>query len=84
MITVFNKEDIIRPVPEEILMRTKENMEIYHMDLYDSFKEAVKELAEKGTELWKAWYYDDFRTYIPGVYEKKYLDLNKYPLKYTI
>lgn len=84
MITVFDREYFKRPVPEEILMRTKENMEVYHMGLYDSFKEAVKELAKDGTELWKAWYYDDFRTYIPCVYEKKYLDLKKYPLKYNL
>jgi hypothetical protein len=52
------------------------------MDLYDSFQEAVKSFAKKGSELYKAWYYDDFRKFIPSVYESKYLDLSKYPLKY--
>lgn len=80
---VFEKEDFAKHVPGAVLARTKENMEVYHMDLYDSFKEAVKELAKKGTELWKAWYHDDFRKYIPCVYEEKYLDLKKYPLKYN-
>jgi len=57
-------------------------MEKYNMCLSDSFEEAVKNLAEKGTELWKAWYYSDFRKFIPSAYEPKYLDLKKYPLKY--
>lgn len=52
------------------------------MGLYDSFKEAVRELSKPGTKLWKAWYYDDFREYIPCVYNQKYLDFEKYPLKY--
>ena len=46
-------------------------------------KEAVKELSKKGTKLWKAWYYDDFREYIPCVYDSKYLNFKKYPLKYN-
>lgn len=80
---VFESEDFVKPVPKAILKRTKENMEVYHMGLYDSFKEAVRELAKKDTELWKAWYYDDFRAYIPCVYEKQYLDFKQYPLKYS-
>ena len=81
--TLFQETDFVKPVPENIMKRTKENMEVYNMDLYDSFQEAVKTLAEKGTELWKAFYYDDFRKYIPCAYDQKYLDFEKHPLKYA-
>ena len=50
---------------------------------YDSFKEAAKELAKERTELYKAWYYDDFRKFIPSAYNTEYLDFSKYPLKYV-
>lgn len=82
--TRFDEADIKRKVPKKILERVKENMEVYNMILNDAFEEAVRELAKKGTELWKAWYYDDFRKYIPCVYQKKYLDFKKYPLKYSM
>lgn len=78
----FDETDFAKRVPKKILDRTKENMEVYNMGLYDSFKEAVRELSKTGTKLWKAWYYDDFREYIPCVYNQKYLDFEKYPLKY--
>lgn len=71
-----------KPVPKAIEERTIENIEVYHLTLPDAFEEAVRELAKKGTELWKAWYYNDFRAFLPQIYEEKYLDLNKYPLKY--
>jgi hypothetical protein len=70
-------------VPIAIVERTEENYYTYNMSLLDSFKEAVKELAKKGTKLWKAWYYDDFREYLPGEYIEEYLDFKKYPLKYA-
>lgn len=74
---------IIGRVPKKIKDRTKENMEVYNMCLSDSFEEAVKELAKYGTELWKAWYYSDFRKFIPSAYNPEYLDFSKYPLKYA-
>ena len=80
--TVFDEDDFIKDIPKNILERTKENMEVYHIDLRDAFQEAVREFAQEGTELWKACYYDDFRAYVPCIYEQKYLDLEKYPLKY--
>ena len=46
-----------KTVPKAIQERTIENIEVYHLSLTDAFEEAVKELAKKGTELWKAWYY---------------------------
>lgn len=74
---------IVGRVPKKIKERTKENMEVYNMCLSDSFEEAVKVLAKKGTELWKAWYYSDFRKFIPSAYNREYLDFSKYPLKYA-
>ena len=80
----FDGEDIVRKVPKKIVNRTKENMEEYGMDLGDAFEEAVKTFAKKGTELWKAWYYDDFRKFIPCAYSKEFLDFEKYPLRYQM
>lgn len=69
-------------VPKAIKERTEENYYTYNMCLSDAFEEAVRTLAKKGTKLWKAWYYSDFREYIPSVYREEYLDFNKYPLAY--
>lgn len=69
-------------VPKKIQDRTIENMDVYHMGLADAFKEACRDLAPKGSELWKAWYYDDFRKFIPSAYLEEYLDFKKYPKKY--
>ena len=80
--TFFEKTDFVKRVPKIILKRTQENMEVYNMALYDSFQEAVKTYAKQGSRLWKAWYYDDFREYVPCIYDPKYLDFSKYPLKY--
>lgn len=78
----YSEDLIVKKVPMRIRERTKENMDKYCLTLYDAFQEAVRELAKKGTKLYKAWYYDDFREYIPSVYYEKYLDFDKYPLKY--
>ena len=72
-----------KSVPKNIAKRTEENLTKYHMNLADSFEEAVRTLAKKGTELWKAWYYDDFRAFIPSEYRPEFLDFEKYPLKYA-
>lgn len=69
-------------IPKAIKERTKENMEVYNMCFTDAFEEAVRELVKKGTTLWKAWYYSDFREYIPSAYKSEYLNFDKYPLKY--
>ena len=66
----------------KIKERTRENMEVFNMCLADSFEEAVKEFAKEGSELYKAWYYGDFRKFIPSAYNSEYLDFSKYPLKY--
>jgi hypothetical protein len=81
---MFYSDDlIIGKVNKKIRQRTKENMDDYNMGLYDSFKEAVKTLCNnRESELYKAWYSDDYRKFIPSAYETKYLDFSKYPLRY--
>lgn len=79
----YDDDLIIGRVSKKVKERTKENMEVYNMTLYDAFQEATREFVKTGTELWKAWYYDDFRKFIPSVYNSEYLDFSKYPLKYA-
>lgn len=79
----YYDELIVGKVSKRIRQRTKENMEVYNMCLSDSFEEAVKTYAKEGTELWKAWYYSDFRKFIPSVYKDESLDFTKYPLAYA-
>lgn len=50
----YDDDLIIGRVPKNVKERTKENMEVYNMTLYDAFQEATRELANTGTELWKA------------------------------
>lgn len=80
----FDDSLIVRRVPRWIVDRTQENMEVYNMGLYDSFAEAVRNYPKlkKGSELWRAWYYDDFRLYIPSAINPERLDFTKYPLRY--
>lgn len=78
----YTDDFIVKKVPKKVRARTKENMEKYEMILSDAFEEAAKTYAKPGTELWKAWYFSDYRKYIPSAYDPKYLDLEKYPLKY--
>lgn len=79
---LYTDDFIVKKVPKKVRERTKENMEKYEMLLSDAFEEAAKMYAKPGTELWKAWYFSDYRKYIPSAYDPKYLDLGKYPLKY--
>ena len=82
---MFCDDLIVRRVPKWIVERTRENIEVYNMCLSDSFAEAVRNYPKlkRGSELWKAWYYDDFRKYIPSAYRPETLDFCKYPLNYT-
>lgn len=72
----------MRRIPHEVNLRAEENYVVYRMSKLGSFKEAAKTLAKRGSHLWKAWYYDDFREYIPEEYQKEALDFEKYPLPY--
>ena len=76
---------IVRRVPKWIINRTQENIDEYYMSLNDAFENAVKDYPKlkKESELWKAWYYNDFRLYIPTAYLPEYMDFEKYPLKYN-
>ena len=69
-------------IPKIIKDEAVKYMEEEGVSLYDAFNWACREYAEKGSELWKAWYYSDFRKFIPSAYEPEYLDFKKYPLKY--
>ena len=60
-------------VPEEIKRRTRENEKKFCMGLADAFNESVchylgNHLMECGNDLHDAWYFQDFRNYIPQVY----------------
>lgn len=80
---VYYSDDLIQKrVSKKVRERTRENMDVYCMVLSDAFEEAAKTYAKPGTELYNAWYYSDFRKYIPSAYSPEYLDFSKYPLKY--
>ena len=70
-------------VPKKIKDATLEYMDTDGVSLADAFEWACREYAPKGSELWKAWYYNDFRKFIPSEYDPQYLDFKKYPLKYV-
>ena len=78
----FSKKLIVGNVPEIVKNSTRYYMTRYHMNLYDSFNEACRKYAEKGTKLFDAWYSSDLREYIPSAYIAEYLDFAKYPLNY--
>lgn len=78
----YNEKYIVRRVSKKIRERTKENMDNFSMSLYDAFDEAVRFVSTKSVELRKAWYFSDYRKYIPSAYNCEYLDFDKYPLKY--
>ncbi len=69
-------------IPQNIQDRINENLEEYNLCKADAVEEAFRELAPKHTNLWRAWYNTDYRRYFPDIYEDKYLDYDKYPLKY--
>lgn len=78
MVNLFSKK-----VSKSVANRTVENMERYGMSLSDAFEEAARSLAKNNTELWAAWYFCDFRKFIPFAYLPKYLDFKKYPTRYV-
>lgn len=68
--------------PKNVALRTLENMETYGMNLSDAFEEAARTLSKPNTELWAAWYFCDYRKYIPSAYTNEALNLKKNPMKY--
>lgn len=80
----FRNEMIVRRVPKAVMESTREYMDSYNMSLADAFTEAVRENVHKPTELFWAWYYSDFRKFIPSAYVEEYLDFKKFPLRYKL
>ena len=78
----YSYDLIVGKVSKKVRERTQENMNVYFMGLYDAFREAAFTYAKPGTELYKAWYYDDFRKFIPSAYMPESLNFGKCPLKY--
>lgn len=68
---------IIKKVPKRIIIRTRSNMNKYCMDFHDAFQEAVRTYAKPDTDLWRAFYFNDFREYIPTVYFPDYLGIKE-------
>lgn len=71
-----------KPVPKKVKQRTITNVNKYCMSLGDAFDEAARAYAGKTTELYKAWYFSDFRLFLPSIYNPEYLNFDKYPLNY--
>lgn len=80
----FNNDMIVRRVPKVVREATRVYMDEYDMSLADAFGEAVRENVHKPTELFWAWYYGDFRKFIPSAYVEEYLDFNRFPLRYNM
>ena len=78
----FTDDMIVGLVSRAVREYTREGMDKYNLNLADSFEDAARKYARPGMELYDAWFYNDFRKYIPSAYEEKYLDFEKYPLKY--
>ena len=81
---MYDNSMIIGKVSKAIRKRTEQNMDKYGLGLVDAFDEACRALTKPGQELYKAWYYGDFRRFIPTAYKLEYMDFEKYPLKYTV
>lgn len=78
MFEKFNDGMIAKRVPKWIVNRTRENMENYNMDLYDAFDEAVRNYPRKlSKKLWAAWYFSNYREYIPSAYFPNYIEFKR-------
>lgn len=77
-------ELIVRNVPKKVVETTEWYMRERDMNLYDAFKEAVRETYCTSVRLRHAWFFDDYREYIPSAYAPEYLDFEKYPLRYHV
>lgn len=78
------RKNIYGNVPGRIRRRTYYYMKKYYMSLADAFKAAVRGDTElrDNADLRNAFFFDDYRAFIPGEYLSKYLDFEKYPLAY--
>lgn len=78
---IFN-EDLFYHVPKYIIKEIKKTIDEYGVCLSDAIEWTFRDYAKQGSELWKAWYYSDYRRFIPSWYSQEELDFNKHPLKY--
>lgn len=81
-LTTFDPEDIKKELPDSIMKRIQEYMEVSNLNLSDAFQEALRDLADSGSLLNQVFMAGDYREYIPIAYQDKYLDFVKYPLRY--
>lgn len=80
---MYNEKDFAIKLPKYLTDEIKKLMEKYSLSLSDAVKEAFRNKVKSKNTLWyKAWYFDDYREIIPSAYLPKYLDFEKYPLKY--
>lgn len=79
----YSDDLIVGNVPDDVRERTKENMEVFSMGLYDAFDDAVRECVHTTCELFVAWYVSDYRKFIPDAYLPKYLNFELFPLRYS-
>lgn len=80
---MFKDDMIVKRVPKAVRERTRENMDLFYMGLYDAFDNAVRECVDgRSVELVKAWYHSDYRAFIPSAYMPMYLDFKEFPLRY--
>lgn len=76
----YNDSLIVKRVPKWIRERTRENMEVYSMGLYDAFNDAVLSYPKRASAaLRNAWYFSDYREYIPSAYLPRFLNFTEYP-----
>jgi len=79
------RQKFIRKVPQKIINQICKDMEEYSLCFTDALNLAFREYqAGTESEIYKAWYYQDFRAFCPSIYNLEYLDFEKYPLKYTV
>lgn len=70
-------------IPYNLKRKTLNLMDRHCLGLSDAFEIVARENSVKGSKLWAAWYWCDFREFIPMAYRPQFLDFNKYPLSYT-
>ena len=76
----LDESKIVKPIPKQLLAMVRTRYEKYGMGLADSFHSAVRDYTRRSKELQKAFYYEDYRAFIPSEYLPEYLDFNKHPL----
>lgn len=79
----YRDELIQGKVSKRIREKTRYYMDVCHIGLYDAFKEAAREHG-KSREIRHAFFFDDYRKFIPAAYCPEFLDFKKYPLKYKL